>query len=573
MSSPGSPRRGVFVSYSHADTRWLKRLQIHIEPLVRDGGIEIWDDTSLKPGSDWRAEIEKALASAKVAILLVSADFLASRFIATEELPRLLDAAKRDGTVILPLIVGPSRFEASALARFQAINPPSEYLTKLPGWKRDEFFVKTTNAVEDALAAGAPDADGAVVPDPPSDEPPTDSVAVAPVKRDDTPDEVEPPARSKEPSVVLSGGGPPCFSPDGEKVAIAYGVMLQIVDTRTGDLDRVTPPTMAGLAARSPAFSTDGFSVAAAARSISAGDAGAWVWDRDNRESLCTVTAQSAYDGEAPRLIFSPEGRYFTAPELSPLIWDTRSWEPVWGAEAQVRPATTFGATEGWVAVAGERSVVFVDLPSGTASVSVHAGDAPITSIDAHPSDEAVLSVSETHLCLHRRDDDPVWEIAVPERWSQVSARFSPTGRYVVVGTKSEHGRHHLLYDADGKELSMRRFGAHRFAADDRHLVVYTNRIIRLWDLPDHRGLQFATSADDNELLGVSFDGRYVATWKSGPAPRGLTDPRVYVWDVSDGTPALEFDFAALWLAFDPSGPRCAAVGQQEMRLCELPHD
>lgn len=124
MAGIGTVRRDVFLCYSHADRAWLKRLQVHRRPLVRDGKVKSWDDTMLKPGVDWRSAIEDALASAKVAVLFVSADFLASDFIANEELPKLLKAAEGDGAIIIPLIVSPSRFTSiPSLARFQAVNP------------------------------------------------------------------------------------------------------------------------------------------------------------------------------------------------------------------------------------------------------------------------------------------------------------------------------------------------------------------------------------------------------------------------------------------------------------------
>ncbi len=144
-------RTKVFVSYSHQDQAWLKRLQVHLKPLEREGKIECWDDTKIKPGSPWKEEIRKALASAKVAVLLVSADFLASDFIAIDELPSLLAAAKDDQAIILPVIVGPSRFKKTPLAQFQAVNPPGKPLLELSKSEQEKILVHVADVIEDAL--------------------------------------------------------------------------------------------------------------------------------------------------------------------------------------------------------------------------------------------------------------------------------------------------------------------------------------------------------------------------------------------------------------------------------------
>lgn len=143
----GAGRTDVFVSYSHKDKKWLEQLQTHLTPLVRDRRIDLWDDTRIKAGMMWKGEIEAALDAAQAAVLLISAEFLASEFIANHELPLLLKAAEERGCRILPVIVSHCLFdETEGLNQFQAVNSPKRPLKAMTENEQDEVLVKVAKS-------------------------------------------------------------------------------------------------------------------------------------------------------------------------------------------------------------------------------------------------------------------------------------------------------------------------------------------------------------------------------------------------------------------------------------------
>jgi internalin A len=149
-------RDQVIVSYSHRDQKWLERLQNHLKPIIRTGAIEVWDDRRIKIGALWREEISAALGRARVAILLVTPDFLASDFIAEHELPLILDAARAEGVTILWVAVKDSAYRETEIARYQCANGPDRPLSRMHHAHVDEELVKICSQVKAAFIGRAP---------------------------------------------------------------------------------------------------------------------------------------------------------------------------------------------------------------------------------------------------------------------------------------------------------------------------------------------------------------------------------------------------------------------------------
>jgi len=111
----------IFVSYSHDDEVWRKRLETMASPLRRHATVEFWSDREIKPGQDWRKGIEEAMRKATIAVLLVSDNFLASDFITSVELPFFLNAAAENKVTIFWVLLSPCLWKKTGLRRIQAV--------------------------------------------------------------------------------------------------------------------------------------------------------------------------------------------------------------------------------------------------------------------------------------------------------------------------------------------------------------------------------------------------------------------------------------------------------------------
>lgn len=146
-----SSRTGVFISYSPKDKKALDELRTHLSQYIHSGLVNAWDNTMVPPGAKLHDEINHAIQTAKVAILLVSADFLASDFIVKNELPSVLKAAEYEGTTILCVILQPCAFDDTELAQYKAVNAISNPLSNMSPTKRHAIWEQVAARVKDIL--------------------------------------------------------------------------------------------------------------------------------------------------------------------------------------------------------------------------------------------------------------------------------------------------------------------------------------------------------------------------------------------------------------------------------------
>ena len=95
----------VFVSYSHKDEEWKDRLLPYLQILEQVENVEPWDDRKIGVGENWFRRLYDILEKTKIAICLVSENFLASSFCQEEEVPFLLQERQKGGLEIFPILI------------------------------------------------------------------------------------------------------------------------------------------------------------------------------------------------------------------------------------------------------------------------------------------------------------------------------------------------------------------------------------------------------------------------------------------------------------------------------------
>lgn len=103
----------IFISYSHEDRIWMKRLQTIVNGFEFDDrrngwGIQSlysWHDEVLYAGCQWDSEIRRELECMDIFVPLISFDFFSSQYIQNVELPVAREEHRRRQLSILPILV------------------------------------------------------------------------------------------------------------------------------------------------------------------------------------------------------------------------------------------------------------------------------------------------------------------------------------------------------------------------------------------------------------------------------------------------------------------------------------
>lgn len=135
----------LFYSYSHKDEDLRNKLEKHLTILKRRGIISDWHDRRIGAGAEWHDEIEKHVDSAKIILLLISADFLASDYCDSVEVKRAMKKQESGEARVIPIMLRPVDWKGSPFSKLQALPANARPITE---WRnRDSAFSTITEGI------------------------------------------------------------------------------------------------------------------------------------------------------------------------------------------------------------------------------------------------------------------------------------------------------------------------------------------------------------------------------------------------------------------------------------------
>ena len=151
----GAVKKGieVFCCYARKDQPLLLNLKVHLTPLVREGLITLWADVNIDAGIEWEKEIHHHLNTARIILLLISPDFIASEYCYSVEMRRAMERHERTEARVIPIILRPVSWQRTPFGKLQALPTDAIPITSGKWHHQDEAFYQVAEGIREAVEA------------------------------------------------------------------------------------------------------------------------------------------------------------------------------------------------------------------------------------------------------------------------------------------------------------------------------------------------------------------------------------------------------------------------------------
>src|SRR5215813_5839494 len=126
----------IFFSYARKDEHLCSALENHLASLKNQGLIASWYAYKISAGKEQAQEVENALSQARIILLLISADFLASEYCFSVEVKQAMERHHSRTARVIPILLRPSNYQGTPFEELQPLPTNGKPVTS---WsQRDE---------------------------------------------------------------------------------------------------------------------------------------------------------------------------------------------------------------------------------------------------------------------------------------------------------------------------------------------------------------------------------------------------------------------------------------------------
>ncbi|MDX2033154.1 MAG: TIR domain-containing protein [Blastocatellia bacterium] len=135
----------LFISYSHKDEDLREELGKHLSILKHNGVIHEWHDRKIPAGDEWASRIDEQLDQAQIILLLISSDFISSKYCYVIEGQRALERHNRGEAIVIPVILRACDWTEAYFEKLQALPKDARPVKSWPD--RDEAFADVARGI------------------------------------------------------------------------------------------------------------------------------------------------------------------------------------------------------------------------------------------------------------------------------------------------------------------------------------------------------------------------------------------------------------------------------------------
>ena len=143
------PPINIFISYCHADAAAKAELVRQLNPLTYVYSLRIWEDGLIQAGAEWDKAIRDQMEAADIILLLVSVDFINSRYCLGVELTRALERHVDKKSTVIPVIVRDCYWKIKGLQHLQALPAEARPIANWPD--KDVVYAQIATKIEEIL--------------------------------------------------------------------------------------------------------------------------------------------------------------------------------------------------------------------------------------------------------------------------------------------------------------------------------------------------------------------------------------------------------------------------------------